>query len=141
MCDKSRVVLWLLAAGSALLLAAALLLPTVVVVLFAPPVGPIIGVGSMWTASTVLTVVVVVLGLPLICTPCFTSQRKRWWLPLPITALALLALVYMVLVNFAETGGFGFTLFGIVAVALLSLCTLAEALVARRRGRPVPPAF
>jgi hypothetical protein len=31
--------------------------------------------------------------------------------------------------------------FMVVLFAPLSLCTLAEALVARRRGRPVPPAF
>lgn len=32
-------------------------------------------------------------------------------------------------------------IFGIVPVALLGLCTLAEALVARRRPKPAPPAF
>ena len=136
--DTSRKVLWLLAAGSGALLVASLVLPMVVVFFFAPPAGLIVGVGSMWTASKALTVVVVVLSLPLICTPCLASQGKRWWLPLPITAVALLAWVYMVLVNFGETDGFGFTLFGIVAVALLGLCTLTEALVARRAKRARP---
>jgi len=47
----------------------------------------------------------------------------------------------VVVANFVETKGFGFTLFGIAAVALLGLCTLAEALVARRRVKAAPPVF
>ena len=73
--------------------------------------------------------------------PCFASDGRKWWLPLVITALAALSLVCMVVVNFVVKNGFGFTLFGIVAVALLGLCILAEALVARRCAKPAPPAF
>ena len=137
----SRTALHLLAAGSGLLLVASLLLPTVVVFFFAPPAGLIFGVGSVWTASKVLTFIVGAVLLAPIVAPCLASEGRKWWLPLPVTALAVLALVGMLVVNFAETNGFGFTLFGIVAVALLGLCTLTEALVAHRRAKPAPPVF
>jgi len=140
MYGKSRTALHLLAVGSGLLLVASLLLPTVVVFFFAPPAGLIFGVGSVWTASKVLTFVVGAVLLAPIVAPCFASEGRKWWLPLPITALATLALVGMLAVNFAETNGFGFTPFGIVPVALLGLCTLTEALVARR-AKPARPAF
>ncbi|MBN2132083.1 MAG: hypothetical protein JW741_21460 [Sedimentisphaerales bacterium] len=141
MYGTSRTALHLLAAGSGVLLVASLVLPTVVVFFFAPPAGLIFGVGSVWTASKVLTFIVGVVLLAPIVVPCFASEGRKWWLPLPVTVLATLALVGMLAVNFAETNGFGFTILGIVALALLSLCTLAEALVARRRTKPAPPAF
>jgi hypothetical protein len=62
-------------------------------------------------------------------------------LPLAITALAALSLVGMLVVDFTASNGFGFTIYGIIAMALLGLCTLAEALVARRRAKPAPTAF
>jgi len=95
------------------------------------------GSGVLLVASLVLPTVVVFFFAP----PCLASEGRKWWLPLPVTALATLSLVGMLVVNFAETNGFGFTLFGIVAVALLGLCTLAEALVAHRRAKPAPPVF
>jgi len=138
---KSRTALYLLAAGSGVMLVASLVLPTVVVFFFAPPAGLIIGVGSVWTASKVLTFILAAVLLAPIVVPCLASEGRKWWLPLPITALATLALAGMLAVNFGETKGVGFTLFGIVPVVLLGLCTLAEALVARRRAKPAPPAF
>lgn len=66
---------------------------------------------------------------------CFASDGRRWWLPLAITALAALSLVCMPVMNFVLRNRFGFTIFGIVAVAMLGLYTLAEALVARPRAK------
>ena len=141
MYSKSRMALHLLAAGSGLLLVASLLLPTVVVILIVPPTGMIIGVGSVWKASKVLTFIVGAVLLAPIFVPCFFSDGRKWWLPLAITALAALSLTCMVVVNFVVEDGFGFTIYGIVAVALLGLCTLSEALVARRRVTPVSLSF
>jgi len=138
---KSRAALYVLAAGSGLLLVASLLLPTVVVVLIASPHPPIIGVSSAWDASKVLTFIVGAVLLAPIFTPCVASDGRKWWLPLAITALATLSLVGMLVVDFTASNGFGFTLHGIVAAALLGLCTLAEALVARRRAKPTPTAL
>ena len=141
MYGKSRTALHLLAAGSGLLLVASLLLPMLVVIIIAPPAGVIIGVASVWKSSKVLTFIVGAVLLAPIIVPCIASNGRKWWLPLAITTLATLALVCMVVVNFTVKNGVGFTLHGIVAVAFLSLCTLAEALVARRRANPAPPTF
>ena len=141
MYGKSRTTLHLLAAGSGLLLVASLLLPMLVVVIFIPPAGPIFGVGSVWKASKILASIVGVVLLTPIFVPCFASDGRKWWLPLVITVLASLSLICMLVVNFVVKNGFGFTIFGIVAVALLGLCTLAEALVARYCAKPVLPAL
>ncbi|MHC4750313.1 MAG: hypothetical protein ACYTFW_10605 [Planctomycetota bacterium] len=141
MYSKSRTALHLLAAGSGLLLVASLLLPTLVVVFIIPPAHVIVGVGSVWKASKVLTFIVGTVLLAPIFIPCLTSDGRKWWLPLAITALAVPSLVYMVVVNFVVRNGFGFTIFSIVTVTLLGLCTLAEALVACRRSKLAPSAF
>lgn len=141
MCGKSRTALHLLAAGSGLLLIASLLLPILVAFFFIPSAGPIFGVASVWKASKILTFIVGAVLLAPIVVPCFDSDGRKWWLPLVVTALAAVSLVCMMMVNFVVKSGFGFTIFGIVGVALLALCTLAEALVARRCAKPAPPAF
>ena len=141
MYGKSRTALYLLAAGSGLLLIASLLLPILVAFFFIPSAGPIFGVASVWKASKILTFIVGAVLLAPIVVPCFASDGRKWWLPLVVTALAAVSLVCMMMVNFVVKSGFGFTIFGIVAVALLGLCTLAEALVARRCAKPAPPAF
>ena len=141
MYGKSRTALHLLAAGSGLLLIASLLLPILVAFFFIPSTGPIFGVASVWKASKILTFIVGAVLLAPIVVPCFDSDGRKWWLPLVVTALAAVSLVCMMMVNFVVKSGFGFTIFGIVGVALLALCTLAEALVARRCAKPAPPAF
>jgi len=141
MYGKSRTTLYLLAAGSGLLLIASLILPMVVVVFFIPPSGVFFGAGSVWKASKVLTFIVGVVLLAPIFVPCFASEGRKWWLPLAITALVVLSLVYMVVVNFVVKNDFGFTVFDIAALALLGVCTPADALVARRRAKPAPPTF
>lgn len=142
MCHRSRTVLCLLAVCSGLLLVASLFLPTSVVVLILPSAGIIADTGSVWSASKALALLVAVVLVPAIVAPCFTSIVRRWMLPLLVTALATLALAFMVICNFFLANGFGFTIIGLAAVALLGVCTLAEAIAARRlanaAARPTP---
>ena len=142
MYDKPRMALCLLAAGSGLLLTASLFLPTLVVALFVPPTGLMVGVGSIWSASKALTVAVAVLLLPAIFAPCVAANGKKWLLPLAVTALATLTLVLMTLQAVFPGGksGFGLTIVGYAALVLIGLCTLLEAIVARRSTAPAEPA-
>lgn len=142
MCHRSRTVLCLLAAASGLLLVASLFLPTVVVVLILPSAGVIAGAGSVWSGSKALALLVGVVLVPAILAPCFTSIARRWMWPLVVAILATLTLVLMLVYNVFLADGFGFTLIGCAAVGLLGVCTLAEAIAARRlanaAARPTP---
>ena len=132
MYHRSRTVLCLLAAASGLLLVASLFLPTLVVVLILPSAGIIADTGSVWSGSKALALIVAVVLVPAIVAPCFTSIARRWMLPLLVTALAALALAFMLIYNVFLADGFGFTIIGLAAIALLGVCTLAEAITARR---------
>ena len=132
MCHRSRTVLCLLAAGSGLLLVASLFLPTLVVVLILPPAGLIAGTGSLWGASKALALIVAVVLLPIIVAPCFVLNGRRWMWPLVVAILATLTLVLMLIYNVFLADGFGFTIIGLAAAGLLGVCTLAEAIAARR---------
>ena len=141
MYDKPRMALCLLAAGSGLLLTASLFLPTFAVGFFAPPAGPVAGVGSIWSASKALTLVVAGLLLPAIFAPCVAATGRKWLLPLAVTILAMLTLVLMTVqaVFLGGEVGFGLTLVGYAALVVLALCTLSEAIVARRSAASAEP--
>lgn len=139
MCHRSRTVLCLLAAGSGLLLVTSLFLPTLVVVLILPFAGFIASTGSVWSASKALALIVAVVLLPIIVAPCFVLNGRRWMLPLVVTILATLALAFMLIHNVFLADGFGFTIIGLAAVAMIGLCTLAEAMAARSLANTTAP--
>ncbi len=141
MCHRPHKLLVMLATTSGLILVASLFLPTVMVALFLPPAGLMVGVGSIWSASKALTLVVVGLLLPAIFAPCVAANGKKWLLPLAVTTLTMLTLVLMTVqvVFLGGELGFGLTIIGYAALAVIGLCTLLEAIVARRSVTSAAP--
>jgi hypothetical protein len=112
-----------------------------VVVFFLPPAGLVVDVGSIWGASKVLTFIVAAVLLPAIVAPCIAAKGRKWLLPLVVTALAILTLVFMTVQAVLSEGKlwFGLTVVGYAALAMLALCTLSEAIVARCGKTPADP--
>lgn len=131
-----------LATTSGLILVASLFLPTLVVAFLLPPTGLMVGVGSIWSASKALTVAVAILLLPIIFAPCVAANGKKWLFPLAVTVMAMLTLVLMTIQAVLSGGklGFGLTIVGQAALVAIGLCTLLEAIVARRSAAPAEPA-
>lgn len=130
---RSRKLVSALAVASGLVFVASLFLPTVVVAFFLPSTGLVMGVGSIWSASKALTLVVAGLLLPAIFAPCIATNGKKWLLPLAVAVLGMLALALMTVQAVFCGGelGFGLTIVGYAALVVLALCTLSEAIVAR----------
>ena len=139
--QRPHRLLVILAIISGVILIASLFLPTMVVVFFLPPAGLVVDVGSIWSASRVLALVVAVLLLPAIFAPCFAAIGKKWLLPLVVTALATLTLALMTIQAILSGGKlwFGLTIVGYAALVALAFCTLSEAIVARCGTTPADP--
>ena len=127
----------ILAAASIVFLLAVLFLPTIVVV-FVLQHTLIIGAGSLWDSSKVLSTLVLLLCSPLILIPCVCSSRRIWLLPLFLAILAAATLVYTVVHNLFFADGAGFTPFALLSLAALALSTFLESLFARIRMRIAP---
>ncbi len=132
--QRAHRLLVILAIISGLILIASLFLPTMVVVFFLPPAGLVVDVGSIWGASKAVSFIVAAVLLPAIVAPCVAAKGRKWLLPLVVTALAMLTLALMTIQAILSGGKlwFGLTIVGYAALAMLALCTLSEAIVARR---------
>ena len=142
MSRRPHRLLVILAIVSGLILIVSLFLPTMMVVFFAPPAGLVVDVGSIWGASKTLTFIVAGVLLPVIFVPCVAANGRKWLFPLVVTALALLTLAFMTIQTILSEGKLwlGLTIVGYAALAMLALCTLTEAIVARCGTTPADPA-
>jgi hypothetical protein len=127
----------LLAVASSLTLAGSLFLPMLAVAFFAPPDQFISGVGSMWSTSISVSIVIAGFLLPMILVPCFLSTGRGWLPPLIVAMLALVAFITMLFHDIFLILGEGsrFTVIALAAVGVVGLCTLLEAIVARRSAQ------